>query len=373
MPRAPKQYRIQAKNIFLTYPHCSLSKEEALNQLQAIQCPSNKKFIRISRELHENGEPHLHVLIQFEGKVQLSNPRHFDLRNPNASRDFHPNMQGAKSSTDVKSYIEKDGDYLDWGEFQIDGRSARGGQQTANDACAEALNTGNTEAALAVIREKLPKEFIFQHHNLVTNLKCIFTPLKTQYIPKYTHNQFVLNDDILDWLEEFFEFIPDLNSPAGPGFYKLKEGVERPKSLILEGESRTGKTQWARSLSPKHNYIAGHLNFSLDTYSDDVSYNVIDDIEPQYLKMKHWKHLIGAQKEWQTNLKYGKPRVIKGGIPSIIICNPGPESSYESFLNKPENEALKSWTLQNSTFTRIDGPPFNYQSDIEAEEDQTTL
>nr|ALF37709.1 cell cycle regulator [Beet curly top virus] len=36
-----------------------------------------------------------------------------------------PNFQGAKSASDVKQYIEKDGDYVDWGTFQVDGRSAR--------------------------------------------------------------------------------------------------------------------------------------------------------------------------------------------------------------------------------------------------------
>jgi len=57
-----KKFRIQAKNYFLTYPHRSLTKDEALTQLQNISTPVNKLFIRVSRELHEDGEPHLHVL-----------------------------------------------------------------------------------------------------------------------------------------------------------------------------------------------------------------------------------------------------------------------------------------------------------------------
>nr|QTE03350.1 MAG: replication-associated protein [Emberiza chrysophrys CRESS-DNA-virus sp.] len=349
MPRVPRAYRIQAKNIFLTYPHCTLTKQEALEQLQAIDCPSNKKFIRISRELHENGQPHLHVLIQFQGKVQISNPRHFDLRHPSSSTGFHPNIQGAKSSSDVKSYIEKDGDYIDWGEFQIDGRSARGGQQTANDAAAEALNTGNADAALAIIREKLPKDYIFQYHNLKTNLERIFLPSNTAWVPPFPLSSFNnVPDDIQFWADSYF----GLSSAARP---------LRPISIIIEGDSRTGKTMWARSLG-KHNYISGHLNFSYSTYSDEVEYNVIDDVEPNYLKMKHWKQLIGAQTEWQTNLKYGKPRVIKGGIPAIILCNPGNESSYNTFLEKPENEALRSWTLHNSKISFVQEPLYNNQS-----------
>nr|WRQ96236.1 AC4 protein [Squash leaf curl China virus] len=130
----PRHFKVNAKNYFLTYPKCSLTKEEALSQLKTLESPTSKKFIKICRELHEDGSPHIHVLIQFEGKFQCKNNRFFDLVSQSRSAHFHPNIQGAKSASDVKQYIDKDGDVLEWGVFQIDGRSARGGQQTANDA-----------------------------------------------------------------------------------------------------------------------------------------------------------------------------------------------------------------------------------------------
>lgn len=147
MPSSPKRFRINSKNYFLTYPKCSITKEEVLSQILNLSTPTNKKFIKIARELHENGEPHIHVLIQFEGKYQCKNCRFFDLVSPTRSTHFHPNTQGAKSSSDVKSYVDKDGDTLEWGEFQIDGRSARGGCQTANDSYAKALNAGSVQGA----------------------------------------------------------------------------------------------------------------------------------------------------------------------------------------------------------------------------------
>ena len=134
---------------------------------------TNKKFIKICRELHEDGSPHLHVLIQFEGKYKCQNNRFFDLVSPTRSAHFHPNIQGAKSSSDVKSYMEKDGDTSEWGTFQIDGRSARGGQQSANDAYAQAINTGSKLLALNVIKELAPKDYVLQFHNLNANLEKI--------------------------------------------------------------------------------------------------------------------------------------------------------------------------------------------------------
>nr|AHG95953.1 Replication associated protein [French bean severe leaf curl virus] len=339
----PKSFQINGKNYFLTYPKCSLSKEEALSQLKNLKTPPNKKFIKICRELHEDGEPHLHVLIQFEGKYKCQNQRFFDLVSPTRSAHFHPNIQGAKSSSDVKSYIDKDGDTLEWGEFQIDGRSARGGQQTANDAYAAALNAGSKSEALRILRELAPKDYVLQFHNLNANLDKIFTPPMEVYISPFSSSSF---DRVPDELEEWA--CDNVMSPAARPL--------RPVSIVIEGDSRTGKTMWARSLGP-HNYLCGHLDLSPKVYNNEAWYNVIDDVDPHYLK--HFKEFMGAQRDWQSNTKYGKPVQIKGGIPTIFLCNPGPNSSYKEYLNEEKNSALKTWAQRNATFVTLRQPLYS--------------
>nr|ADR72668.1 replication initiator protein [Okra yellow mosaic Mexico virus] len=352
----PRKFRVQSKNYFLTYPQCSLSKEEALSQLQTLETPVNKKFIKICRELHENGEPHLHVLIQFEGKYQCTNNRFFDLVSPTRSAHFHPNIQGAKSSSDVKSYIDKDGDTIEWGQFQIDGRSARGGQQSANDSYAKALNAGSVQAAMTILQEEQPKDFLLQHHNIRNNLERIFAKAPEPWVPPFQLSSFTnVPDEMQEWVDEYFGRDP----AARP---------ERPVSIIVEGDSRTGKTMWARALGP-HNYLSGHLDFNPRVYSNEVEYNVIDDVAPHYLKLKHWKELIGAQKDWQSNCKYGKPVQIKGGIPSIVLCNPGEGASYKDFLDKEENASLRNWTIKNALFITLTSAL--YQDSTQASQEES--
>nr|URM59638.1 replication-associated protein [Tomato yellow leaf curl virus] len=342
MPQ-PKRFQIYAKNYFLTYPQCSLTKEEALSQLKNLSTPTNKLFIRVSREFHENGEPHLHVLIQFEGKFKCQNNRFFDLVSSTRSAHFHPNIQGAKSSSDVKAYVEKDGDFIDFGVFQVDGRSARGGQQSANDAYAEAINSGSKAAALNILREKAPKDFVLQFHNLNANLDRIFQEPPAPYISPFLSSSFnQVPDELEVWVSENV-----MSSAARPW---------RPNSIIIEGDSRTGKTMWARSLGP-HNYLCGHLDLSPKVYSNDAWYNVIDDVDPHYLK--HFKEFMGAQRDWQSNTKYGKPIQIKGGIPTIFLCNPGPTSSYREYLDEEKNISLKNWALKNATFVTLYEPMFS--------------
>ncbi|CAG28774.1 AC1 protein [Tomato leaf curl China virus] len=356
----PNKFRINAKNYFLTYPHCSLTKEEALSQIKTLETPVNKLFIRICRELHEDGSPHLHVLIQFEGKFQCKNQRFFDLTSPSRSAHFHPNIQAAKSSTDVKSYMDKDGDVLDHGVFQIDGRSARGGCQSANDAYAEAINSGSKASALNILREKAPKDYVLQYHNLINNLDRIFTPPMEVYVSPFSSSSFDrVPEELEDWAAE------NVVSSARP---------LRPISIVIEGDSRTGKTMWARSLGP-HNYLCGHLDLSPKVYNNDAWYNVIDDVDPHYLK--HFKEFMGAQRDWQSNTKYGKPVQIKGGIPAIFLCNPGPNSSYKEYLDEEKNSALKSWAIKNAVFVSITEPLYSstYQSpaqDSQEENNQET-
>ncbi|XP_039144875.1 uncharacterized protein LOC120282184 [Dioscorea cayenensis subsp. rotundata] len=169
-----------------------------------------------------------------------------------------------------------------------------------------------------------------------------------------------------EWLEHNFQ----INCAAQPveNIIIQREDCIRPISLIVEGPSRIGKTAWARSLG-KHNYICGHLDFNPATYQQDVLYNVIDDVSPAYLRLKHWKELIGCQRDWQTNCKYGKPIRIKGGIPSIILCNPGNDSSYKEYLDKLENTGLRDWTLKNAKFEFLDNPLFQ---SAEAQESNTS-
>nr|QBO66564.1 replication associated protein [Duranta leaf curl virus] len=342
MPRT-HQFQVKAQNIFLTYPKWPIPKEQMLELLKYISCSSNKLFIRVSQEKHEDGSLHFHALIQFKGKFQFRNNRHFDLTHPNTSTQFHPNIQGAKSSSDVKSYIEKDGDYIDWGQFQIDGRSARGGQQTANDVAAKALNAGPAEAALAIIREKLPKDYVLQFHNLNSNLDRIFTPPIEVYVSPFSSSSF---DQVPEAIEEW----------ASENVVGAAARPMRPISIVIEGDSRTGKTMWARSLGP-HNYLCGHLNLSPKVYSNDAWYNVIDDVDPHYLK--HFKEFMGAQRDWQSNTKYGKPVQIKGGIPTIFLCNPGPNSSYKEFLDEDKNSALKAWAIKNAEFITLTEPLYS--------------
>nr|AGR84130.1 Rep [African cassava mosaic virus] len=341
--RTPR-FRVQAKNVFLTYPKCSIPKEHLLSFIQTLSLPSNPKFIKICRELHQNGEPHLHALIQFEGKITITNNRLFDCLHPSCSTSFHPNIQGAKSSSDVKSYLDKDGDTVEWGQFQIDGRSARGGQQSANDAYAKALNSGSKSEALNVIRELVPKDFVLQFHNLNSNLERIFQEPPAPYISPFPCSSFdQVPDDLEEWVADNVKaFRCAAMETQSYCHRRCSQNREDDMGQIFRP---TQLPVWTPGPCPK-------------VFNNGAWYNVMDDVDPHYLKPLYGIQGVPSGTASPTQ-NTGNPFKIKGGIPTIFLCNPGPTSSYKEFLDEEKQEALKAWALKNAIFITLTEPLYS--------------
>lgn len=96
----------------------------------------------------------------------------------------------------------------------------------------------------------------------------------------------------------------------------------RPRSLILVGRSRLGKTEWARSLGP-HVYIQGQ--YSLDAFNvKNYQYIVWDDVPWDRIPAK--KQFLGCQRHpFFLSDKYrGKQSIALNGAISIVCCNDDP-------------------------------------------------
>ncbi|XP_027062058.1 uncharacterized protein [Coffea arabica] len=155
MPRAPSSFFINAKNIFLTYPRCVLPKQQALDAIRNIQFSISPTYIRVVQETHQDGSPHLHCLIQFTGKFRTQSARFFDIQSPSSNSMFHPNVQSARNSSIVRDYISKYGDFVEWGEFRLDGRSRFSSDKTG-EVYAAALAEEDKGMTLNIIKKGDP-------------------------------------------------------------------------------------------------------------------------------------------------------------------------------------------------------------------------
>ncbi|ACO88020.1 replication associated protein [Eragrostis curvula streak virus] len=330
MASSSHRFRIQGKAFFLTYSQCPREPKDVGEFLTSHSTlASHVVYVRVQQEKHQDGNNHLHAIVCTSERRDIRDPRIFDFG------EFHPKIETCRSVSKSLKYIQKEaGSFYEHGTVPCDKRlTGRKRKAEQDEWWHQAVNSGTIEEALQLVKDNEPRTFWLQHHNLVTNARRIWSEVRASFVPKYSESSFSVPRVLSDWVAN------NLRADPIP---------DRPLSLIIEGDSRTGKTAWARSLG-RHNYLSGHLDLNGAVFDNEASYNVIDDVTPKYLK--HWKEFLGAQKDWQSNLKYGKPVLVKGGKPAIVLCNS--DQSYKCFLDCEENHQLRSWTSKNAVFVDI--------------------
>lgn len=101
-PPITKAFRINAKQFFITYPQCPIPKEGVYDLFDK---SFNPEELIVAEEKHEDGNKHLHVYVKFEKKLNIKDPRHFDIDG------YHPNIQSVHNKNAVTKYVKKDGNY----------------------------------------------------------------------------------------------------------------------------------------------------------------------------------------------------------------------------------------------------------------------
>ena len=95
-------FQICSKNLFLTYAECPVPKEELYDFLNEKFQPLN---LCVAKELHKNGNAHLHAFVGLEDQYRTRDPRFADFQG------YHGNYQGCRSAKNVLKYCTKEDDY----------------------------------------------------------------------------------------------------------------------------------------------------------------------------------------------------------------------------------------------------------------------
>lgn len=282
-------FRLAAKNFFITYPQCPLSRETILAHLQTLL--PGATFIKVCQEHHEDGALHLHCLCCLDKKKDIRNARFFDIQ------QYHPNVQAAKDIPGSIRYLEKeDTNSLSFGEAPAVKRQ-----------WSEILDASSKDEAMAIASQVSARDFVINHERIEYFVNKKFKPQLPEYVPRYTFTSVPTIIDV--WMEQL--------------------SSDRPKSLVIWGPSRLGKTELARSLGP-HMYFNGLFN--LDEWDDGAKYAIFDDWE-DWTKLFQWKQWIGAQQQFAVTDKYRKKRTVQWGKPCIILSNHEPIFPDMEWLN----------------------------------------
>ena len=115
-PRSPRavptnrpRFRLNAKNIFATWPQCSETKEDVL--ARSLEFFGDQlEFAVVCQEEHEDGSPHLHAVFALKSRKSYRSPNCLD-----SLANSHGNYQAAKSLRASVKYVAKDGDFISHG------------------------------------------------------------------------------------------------------------------------------------------------------------------------------------------------------------------------------------------------------------------
>lgn len=125
---------------------------------------------------------------------------------------------------------------------------------------------------------------------------------------------------------------------------------------MLFGETRLGKTVWARSHGT-HSYFGGLFN--LEDLGSDVDYAVFDDISGGLGFFPSYKQWLGGQFEFTVTDKYKHKVTLKWGKPTIWCCNTDPRLDWY----KPGSTPDFGWMEGNCDFIEVTQPIFHASTD----------
>ncbi|AIF34808.2 replication-associated protein [Sewage-associated circular DNA virus-2] len=283
--------RFAAKQFFLTYPRCDLDLQLLLDGLTTALAPRLFRH-KIVQERHGDEGLHVHAIIVCAERIDTSNPRFFDVAG------FHPNIQTVRNLRQAYTYLDKE-----------------------------------PVQALCNLDEPIPKMSWGELLEKATDAVEFMNLMK-----KYHPRDYILSfTRLLDFAEVHFTEPPPLyETPEGYSFLTY-----RPKSLVLIGPSRTGKTTWARSLG-RHVYWNSLVN--LDVWSPLADYIIFDDVDIDFLP--GYKCWLGAQKEFTVTDKYKKKRKIMWGKPCIWLCIDDKDPLLSS-------KVYRDWISMNCVFVTV--------------------
>lgn len=240
-PKKPKEFRINAKKLLLTYSQCPLEISSVHEQLMNKLSPYRVLDHLIVKELHQDGNTHYHVLVACEKKVDRKGAEFLDIEGTSESGEtvtYHGRYEPCKSEEDTIQYLTKDVFNAQEATENLrisPGYSRRLGEiyeyLSLSKRMIALARQGLVTEAMELLRNEDPDKFLDQGSRLEKRLKEIhLTTLG--FVSKYPFESFLLPPE----LEKFIEV------------FRLGIEVGDPRVIILVGPPGCGKSLLLKAL-----------------------------------------------------------------------------------------------------------------------------
>lgn len=176
-------FRLNAVNLFLTYPQCPIPKD---TMLELLQSKLNIKGYIIGQEQHQDGQLHLHCYLNLHSKYDARNPNCLDVVHNGVV--YHGNYQSARNVTAVMEYCRKDGNFIEAGVAQT---------RLTWGECLDSAK--DADDFLALMRTHYPREYILNHDKMKAFAAVHYKRDLPVYTPRYTEFVHVV-PEMTEWV-----------------------------------------------------------------------------------------------------------------------------------------------------------------------------
>lgn len=306
----PGSYWFNTEVVLLTWSHSKIEDAELFHKLLREKVDESTQIFGV-QERHKNGVPHYHAVLKFPKRTHVRNVRErfkmvledgtVDTEAIRASlrHDYQRIDQYIKNTCD---YLRKDAEGVLFGT-EIECLSRR---ETLKRSYQEVIEEESYEVAKRKLMEIDPKGFV----------------------KNYNNNMAFLNGEkrrkVSGWVSQVTEWRP-WKLPVEMEAWKQENILTkrvRPVPLIVVGEPRWGKTEWAVSAGERPLVMTKAWN--LANYRDDATHVVLNDIDFQKFGsggLLYWREVLGCQSFFDASDKYARKQCLSWGFPLIITCN----------------------------------------------------
>lgn len=263
-------FRLQAKNLFLTWPKNTCTKEALLTRIQE-DFDQNLDWAIVAEEVHKDGSPHLHAVIALHKKTYFKG--NAGIKRLDSLTGKHGNYQAARKLGNTVQYVTKDGVYVsanvDVPEYL---NSVTNKQSTKSDRMIKMLQDGKTfddlvaeEPGFTMMNKRKLEEA--EAYFVVKRMKASLKewPKEGLDLEAFTGNAEDIT--IAHWLNENM----------------LTTRILKAAQLYITGGVNLGKTTFLMNLAKYFRiyYIPFNEDFWCDYNDNDYDLAVLDEFKGQ--------------------------------------------------------------------------------------------
>lgn len=314
----------KSKYWLLTYPKLTAEQAQSktvIGEKLEEMFGDDIQYSCVCRESHEDGTPHVHIFLQFKSIKQFRPTGKLDKIIPPDGK--HGDYKCLKFGTTdaMLKYVKKSGDWIEMGIYT----------SKTTDPYTQAIEASTFDMAMNIMKVAKPRDFVVYHSQITQTLTKLHKKAQPEWSPPQNLLPFQVPDTLSQWVST-----------------ELPK-QERAVCLVLIGDSRTGKTTWARTLQKDHIYIRGAFNLKR-LLSTTATLLILDDCNDISTKKFDFRKTILTQMGDTTLTDKYLPKIdINVKWPAIVLANTAAEVAWAT---DPEHKEYSYWQI-NATVVDI--------------------